>query len=155
MVEILDSRVQAQKFLCTFPPLESLLLSSLTPYGTVGLLNQVITAGCGNHLLVVDIDEARNFSDRSSVTPQLVGMNDLRDIVFIQETSQEGLCNFRITVPLKQDIEHKTVLVGRSAESGADAIDARTLLVQLRKTVVLRLGLGHGGSAYPNSIKAT
>ena len=131
MVEILDSRVQAQKFLCTFPPLESLLLTFLTPCGTVGLLNQVITAGCGNHLLVVDIDEVGNFPDRSSVTPQLIGMDDLRDIVLTQEASQEGLCSFRVTVPLKQDIEHKTVLVGRSPEPGADAIDARTLLVRL------------------------
>ena len=51
MVEILDSCVQAQKFLCTFPPLEFLLMSLLTRCRTVGVFNQVIAAGCGQHLL--------------------------------------------------------------------------------------------------------
>ena len=58
MVKILDLGVQAEKFLSAFPPLESLLILILTPCRTVGLLNQVITAGCGDHLLVVDVDQA-------------------------------------------------------------------------------------------------
>jgi len=82
MVEVLDSCLQAQKFLCTFSPLQSLLTSLLTPCRTMGLFNQLVTAGCGEHLLVVDVSQTRDFPDRSSVTLQLIGVNDLWDIVF-------------------------------------------------------------------------
>ena len=96
MVKVLDPGMQAQKFLSAFSSFEALLTSLLTPCGTVGLLDQVITAGCGDHLLVVDVDQARQFPDRSSVTPQLIGENDLWDIVFTQQPGQEGL---RSSVP--------------------------------------------------------
>ena len=55
------------------------------------LFNQIVAACRGNHLLVVDIDQARDFPDRSAVTPKLIGVNDLWDIVFTQEPGQEGL----------------------------------------------------------------
>ena len=56
MVEVLDPGVQAHKSLSAFSSFEALLTSLLTPCGTVRLFNQVITAGCGDHLLVVDVD---------------------------------------------------------------------------------------------------
>ena len=60
---------------------------------------------------MVDVDQPWDFPDRSSVTSQLIGVNDLWDIVFTQEARQEGLRSLGITVPLKQDIKHKTVLI--------------------------------------------
>jgi hypothetical protein len=51
MVEILDSGVQTQKFLCSFLPLKSVLLTSLTPCGTVRLLDDIVAAPRGDHLL--------------------------------------------------------------------------------------------------------
>ena len=75
------------------------------------LFNQIVAACRGNHLLVVDIDQARDFPDRSSVTPKLIGVNDLWDIVFTQQPSQEDLRSLSIAVTLEEDVEHETVLV--------------------------------------------
>jgi len=94
------------------------------------LQGHVVVPGRGNHLLVVDVSQARDFPDRSSVTPQLIGVNDLWNIVFTQEASQEGLRRFCVTVPLKEDTLHEAVLVDGSPEPVTDAIDARTDLVQ-------------------------
>ena len=101
MVEVLDPGVQAQKFLSTFPPSEALLLSLLTPCGTMRLFNQIVAARRGNHLLVIGVDQARKLSDRRPVAPQLIRVNDLRDIVFDQEASQKCLRGFRVAVTLK------------------------------------------------------
>ena len=113
-VDVLDSGVQVEKRLCPFPPLESKLLSLMTPCGTVGLLHDVVAARRGNHLLVINVDQARKLPDRRPAAPQLIGVNDLQDIVFDQEASQEYLCSFRVEVTLKQDVEHEAVLVHRS-----------------------------------------
>ena len=56
----------------------------------MGLLNQIVAARRGDHLLVVDVDQAEDLLDRSAVTPQLIGVNDFCDIVFAQKPGQEG-----------------------------------------------------------------
>ncbi len=86
MVEVGDPGVQTQEFLSAFGSFESLLTLFLSPCGTVFLLNNVITAGCGDHLLVVYICQARDLPDRGSVTPELVGINDVGNIVFSQQS---------------------------------------------------------------------
>ena len=218
MVEVGDSGVQVQEFLSACPSLEPLLTPLLSPCGSMFLLNDVVTSGRGDHLLVVNVDEAGDLSNRGSVTPELIGMDDLWDIVFSQQPGQEGLRRFGIAMPLEENVEHKTVLVHGPPEPVSDAIDARTHLVQMppgtpsgfpvaqvfreegsefqaplaeslvahlnappvqqflhvsvaqRKamvkpdgvlddghgeTVAVRLGVGHGQSAYPDPIKAT
>ena len=55
MVKVLYSGVQVQKLLRSFLSLESLLLSFLTPCGTVRLFNQIVAACRGDHLLMVDL----------------------------------------------------------------------------------------------------
>ena len=66
MVEVFHEGVQVQKFLCSLSPLEPMLLSFLTPCKTVRLFNHVVPACRGDHLLVIDVSQARNASDRSS-----------------------------------------------------------------------------------------
>jgi len=56
MVKVFNSCVQAQKFLYMFPLFESLLMSLLAPCGTMGLLDEVVTSGRGDDMLVVDVD---------------------------------------------------------------------------------------------------
>ena len=127
-----------------FPPLESLLLSFLTPCRTVGLFNQVITARRGDHLLVVDVDQTGELPDRRPVAPELIGVNDFWDVVFTQQSDQEGFRGLGVAVALQQNFEHEAVLVHRSPavkrsqprcsdqdEPVPDAIDARTYLVQM------------------------
>jgi len=100
--------------LSAFPSFESLLTSFLSPCGAVFLLNHVVAPGRGNHLLVVDVNQARDLSYRSPITPQLVGVHDLWDIIFTQQPCQEGLRGFGVPMPLKEDIEHEAVLVDGS-----------------------------------------
>lgn len=53
VMEILSSGVQAQKFQRAFSPLKSWLLSFLTPCSTVSVFKHVVTAGRGDHRLMV------------------------------------------------------------------------------------------------------
>jgi len=80
-MKVVDSSVQGQDLLRSFSPLESLLLSFLTPCRTMRLLDQGVTARCRNHLLVVDIDKAREFPDRGPITPELIGTDCVWDSI--------------------------------------------------------------------------
>jgi hypothetical protein len=85
MVKVGHSGVQAQELLSAFPPFESLLRSLLSPGKSVFLLNDVIAACRRDHLLVVNVSKAEDLSDRGSVTAELIGMDDLWDIIFFQQ----------------------------------------------------------------------
>ena len=74
--------MQAQKFVSAFPPLKSKLLPFLTPCGAMRSLNHSVAARRGDHLLVVDVSQARDLPNRCPTAPQSVGMNDLWDSVF-------------------------------------------------------------------------
>ena len=130
-MEVGDPGVEAQEFLSAFPPPEALLTPLLSPCGAVFLLNNVIAAGATDHLLVVDVRQTRDLPDRGPVAAKLVGMDDLWDIVFPQQSGQEGLRSFSVSVPLKENIEHEAVLVDRPPQPMPEAIDARTDLVQM------------------------
>ena len=82
-------------------------------------------------MLVVDVDHTRDFPDGRPVTPKLIGVNDLWEVMLTQEPSQEGLRGFSVSVSLEENIEHEPVLVHCSPEPVADAIDARTDLVHM------------------------
>ena len=61
--------------------------------------------------MVVDIDQTWELSDRSAVTLQLIGVDDLRNVVFTQEPGQKGLCSLGVAVALQQNFEYEAVLV--------------------------------------------
>ena len=48
-------------------------------------------------VLVVDVDQARYFSDRSPIAAQLIGVNDLWDIIFTQQPRKEGFRGFSVS----------------------------------------------------------
>ena len=75
--------------------------------------------------------EHGKFPQGSAGTPELIGVNDLWDIVFTWEPGQERLCGVGVAVALRQDIEHETVLVDRSPQPMSNAVDRRTDLVQI------------------------
>lgn len=70
------------------------------------LLNNVIAAGRGDHLRVIDVSQTPALTDGSSITPELVSVNDLWNVVFTQKSGQEGLRNSLVTVMLEQNVEH-------------------------------------------------
>ena len=61
------------------------------------LLNDIVAAGRGDHLLVVDVSQARDLPDRGSVAAQLISVNDFWGIVFTQQPHQEGLRSFGVS----------------------------------------------------------
>ncbi len=85
-MKIRDAGRQPQKFLSAFAPLESLLTSLLSSCGAMFLQGNVVAMGRGDHLLVVDVNEARDLSDRGSITPELIGVNHLWDVRFTQQS---------------------------------------------------------------------
>lgn len=111
MVEILNLGVEAQKFLRSFPPPESKLLPFLTSCRTVRLLDHAVAARYGGHVLVIAVSQTWNLPDCGPVTPQLIGLNDLWDIVFTQKKGHKGVCHFSVPVSLKEDIKHETVFI--------------------------------------------
>ncbi len=134
MVEIGHSGVQIQELLSAFPSPEPLLTSLFSPCRSMFLLNDVITPGCGDHLLVVDVNQARDLSNRGSVAAELIGMDDLWDIVFSQESGQERLRRFGVPMPLEENVEHEPLLVHSPPKPVSNAIDARTHLVWRRSS---------------------
>ena len=92
------------------------------------LLNTIVAAGCGNHLLLVDIGQARALPDRGSVTAELVGVDDLCNIVFSQQTGRNGLRRHGIPMPLEKNVEHEAVLVHSPPQPVENAIHAGTHL---------------------------
>ena len=81
--------------------------------------------------MTVNVGQAGKRSDGRPVIPKLIGMNDFWDVIFTQEASQEGFRRLSVSVPLKKDVKYETVLVHRSSEPVADAIDARADLVHM------------------------
>ncbi|MGY2896742.1 hypothetical protein ACVWZX_004788 [Deinococcus sp. UYEF24] len=123
--------MQIQELLSAFPSPEPLLRSLLSSCGSVFLFDDVVTPGCGEHLLVVDVDQARDLSDRGSIAAELIGMDDLWDIIFSQQPGQESLRRFGVPMPLKEDIEYEPVLVYGPPQPMSNAVHARTHLVQM------------------------
>jgi len=76
-----DPGVQAQEFLSAFSSFKSLLTALLSSCGSMFLLDNIVTACRGDHLLMVDVSQARDLPDRGSVTAEMIGMNDLWDVV--------------------------------------------------------------------------
>lgn len=74
MVAIVDSGVQAENFLRTFSAPEFLLLL-LTSCRTVGL--QGHAAACReDHLLMVNVSQARDLPDRGSIAEKVIGVTE-------------------------------------------------------------------------------
>jgi len=80
---------------------------------------------------MVDVSQAGNLSNRGSVTPELVGVNDFWDIVFTQQPGQEGLRRFGVPMPLEENVKHETVLVHGPPKPIANTVHARTHLVEM------------------------
>lgn len=110
MLWVLGACVQTQKRLCTFPPLEALLLSLLTSCKMVRLLGNVVAARGGSPVRMVHMIERRTCSIRGPAASPLIGMTDLWDRIFTQKSDQEGLRSLG-TVLLEEKTERQTVPV--------------------------------------------
>jgi len=131
MMEVGDPGVKAQEFLSAFPSFEALPTSLLTPCKTVRLLNHSVATRRGDDVLMVDVDQTGELPNRAPITPQLIGMDDLWDIVFSQQSGEEGLRRFGVPMPLKEDIEYAPVLVHGPPKPVSNTLHSRTHLVEM------------------------
>ena len=82
-------------------------------------------------MLMVNMIERWKFPDRGPIASQLIGMNDLWNVVFTQKSDQEGLRDLCITAPLEENIEHKAMFVYSSPEPVSNAIDTGANFVEV------------------------
>ena len=113
LVKVRDSGVQGKELLSPSSSLEAQLASLLPPGGTVRLLNQVVTACRRSDLDVLHGVEHGKFSNRRTVAPQLVGVDDVRHVVLTEQPGEEGAGRLGVPVRLEQDVKHGAVLVHR------------------------------------------
>jgi len=111
VVKIRDASVQAEKTLCPLLCPETSLLMFLPSCRAVELLDQVVTASGGNDLDVLHSVEHGNFPKSCAVTPKLVDMDDLRHVVFSQQSLEERSGGLGVAVFLKEDIQHGSMFV--------------------------------------------
>ena len=130
-MEIRDPGVQTQELLSASTSSEPLLTSLLSPCRSMFLLNQIIAAHRGDHLPVVDVNEARDLSNHGTVASQLIRVDHLWDVIFIQQPRQKSFCRFGVSVPLKQNVKHETVLVDTPPQPVSDAIYHCADLIQI------------------------
>lgn len=123
------SGVQAQEFSSALASSDPLTTPLLLPCRSVFLLDHIGTSGRGDHLSVVDGNQARDFQNYGSVAPELASRNDLCNVVFSQQLGQNSLRHLGVVMPLKEDIKHETVLVHRSPQPIVSPLHRYTDLV--------------------------
>jgi len=79
---------------------------------------------------MINVGQTRELPNRGSIALKLIGINDLWDVIFTQQVGQEGLRSLRVSVLLKENIEHEPMLVNRPPQPMPDAVHACAGLVQ-------------------------
>ncbi|GGR74394.1 hypothetical protein GCM10008959_39570 [Deinococcus seoulensis] len=80
-VKIRESSVEVEEFLRPFSPFKAELTAFLLPCRSMRLLDQSVAAGCSHDLNVLHGVEHVEFPQGRPVAPQLVGVNDVWDVV--------------------------------------------------------------------------
>ncbi len=71
------------------------------------------------------------FPNRCTVTPELVGVNDFWRGVLTKEPSEEHTGRLRVPVRLKQDVEHRPVLIHRTPQPMFGSSDRHAHFVEI------------------------
>ncbi len=80
---------------------------------------------------MIDASQVRELSDCRSGAAEPIGVNDLWDRVFTEQSGQEGLRGLGISAPLKQDVQHEAGLVYRPPQPMPNTIDRRKDIDQI------------------------
>ncbi|BDP43353.1 hypothetical protein DAETH_33220 (plasmid) [Deinococcus aetherius] len=75
--------------------------------------------------------EHGKFPQSCPIAPQLVGVNDLRDVVFPQQAHEKGLSGPSVATFLKQDVQHFPTFVHCPPQPVVDPADLDAHLVQM------------------------
>ena len=80
--------MQSEEFLSSSSSLESDLLSFLLSGRSMWLLDKVVAPGSGCDLNVLHRVERRNLANCRAITPKLIRVNDLWNIVLAEQTGE-------------------------------------------------------------------
>ena len=103
--------MQGEEFLRSPSLFEAELSAFLLACRSMRLLHKVVAAGGGNDLDVLHTVEHSEFPYRSSAAPELIGLNDLWNIIFPQEVREKGCGCSSVAVFLQENVEHVSELV--------------------------------------------
>ncbi|BDP43272.1 hypothetical protein DAETH_32410 (plasmid) [Deinococcus aetherius] len=130
-VKIRESSVEVEEFLSPPSPLKAELTAFLLPCPAMRLLDQIVAAGRGHDPDVLHSVEHGEFPQGRPVTPQLVGVNDLWDVVLAQQADEKGPRRPGISVFLEEDVQHVPTFVDRPPQPVMDSADLAAHLVQM------------------------
>ena len=97
----------------------------------MGLFHKVVAARSGDDLDVLHGVEHREVPNRRPIAPELVRVNDLRNVILAEEAHEKRLGCFGIAVFLKENVQHIPVFVDRSPQPVFDPADLDAHLVQM------------------------
>ena len=95
------------------------------------LLDKVVTTCSRNDLPVLDTVEYRDFPQSSSVAAEFIGMNDLRNVKFGQQSTEKGPSGLRIPMFLDEHVQHSAMFIHCSPEPMLDSADVNTHFIQM------------------------
>ncbi|MBB5364634.1 hypothetical protein HNQ08_003747 [Deinococcus humi] len=98
LVQIRNTSMHGQKFLCSLRFLEPELTSLLFPSWAMGLFNQIVAVRRGNRLNVLHSVEHGKGSKSHAVAPQLILMNSVWGVRICEQAFKKGLCGMRVTM---------------------------------------------------------
>ncbi|BDP43611.1 hypothetical protein DAETH_35800 (plasmid) [Deinococcus aetherius] len=88
-----------------------MLLTFLPSCRAVGLFDQIVTASGRHDLDVLHRVEHGKLTQGCPIAPQLVGMDNLRHVVFPQQSLEERSGGLGVAVFLKENFQHGSVFV--------------------------------------------
>ncbi len=132
-MKIRDAGVQGKELLGSSSSFEAQLLPLVLAGWSMRLFHEVVTVGRRNDLNVLHGVEHRKLAQGRPVpvAPQLVGVNDLWDVIFPQQVDEKGPGGPGVSVFLKQDVQHGSVLIHRPPEPMFDPTDLDADLVEM------------------------
>lgn len=95
------------------------------------LFNQVVTARGGDHLAVLHTVEHGKLAHGRTITPELVGVDDLWHVVLTEQSSDERSSCLDITVFLKENVQHGSMFIHGSPQPVFDPADVHVHFVQV------------------------
>ncbi|BDP43787.1 hypothetical protein DAETH_37560 (plasmid) [Deinococcus aetherius] len=97
----------------------------------MGLFDQIIATGCGHNPDVLHGVEHGKFPKRCTITPELVRMDNLGNLVFTEQASEERAGGLGIPVLLKEDVQHSSTFIDGSPQPVFDPADVHVHFVEM------------------------
>ena len=97
----------------------------------MSLLDKVVAPGSRCDLNVLHRVEHRNLPNCRTITPKLIRVNDLWNIVLAEQTGEKCSGRFSITVFLEKYVEHSARIVHRSPQPMFDPTDDNVHFIQM------------------------